>query len=154
MYKNLEHPLKQKHLMMIMPQSFSSSQKRKIHGKKMKMKIKVHKALARRKKFSLREIRMLFVLTLSKVCMYMCETLKKDMKTFKSRWFSCAFIIRTQTFKWCFRTIFISVSRRIHNDQHLKKYPGKVVRSEYKFFLFRSMSSREKSGYYKLISRQ
>lgn len=45
MYENLEHPLKQKHLMMIMPQSFSSSQKKSIyiHGKKMKMKIKVHK---------------------------------------------------------------------------------------------------------------
>lgn len=47
MYENLEHPLKQKHLMMIMPQSFSSSQKqKKNHRKKMKMKIKVHKALA------------------------------------------------------------------------------------------------------------
>lgn len=28
MYENLEHPLKQKHLMMIMPQSFSSSRKK------------------------------------------------------------------------------------------------------------------------------
>lgn len=157
MYENLEHPLKQKYLMMIIPQSFSSCRARDekylciLHSSATLVSMRHMRRNKKKSKFikHQRSCSLDSLLSLPKKHVFVCEKHPPTARTRKhSAFFLWAFSsLARGTFKWCFRTIFISVSRRIHNDQHLffsvrkeRKYKKKEVCSEkiykYTHFIF------------------